>query len=318
MELSILEGIYYIAGIIVSLGVFRGFFNLFKISNKYEILLISNYQKKILKYFYFIKYFILGYFIYGYFYFSYCVLYDIICIIIYWLMFFNLIYFFDDISIYISKDKIFLLLYKKIMQKFGNRKNIFVGVMSICLALFFYFVEKKVGAKFYTIAQILCVCILYCFISDHHLQIRNKYPNFSYKLLIIYLSPLLIKLLYVLTYTPKNNVIVLSITEDNVISALSNIAYSGNLIYIIGTILILTLCFSKCVIDIDFGYTLYIVLKNKSWQISYITNDNYAICTYGNFTIMIKVEVIKNNYVCVHEIGHYIFYEKEKFKQIIE
>lgn len=314
MELSILEGIYYIAGIIVSLGVFRGLFNFFKISNKHEILLINNYQKKILKYLYFIKYFISVFFIYGYFYFSYCTLYDIICILIYWFMFFTIIFFFYDISKYIFKDK---KLYLKFMQKFRNKK-IFCGVVSICLTLFCYFVEKKVDVKAYIIIQIVCVFILFVFASQYNFQIRNKYSNFNLRILIIFISPLLIKLLYILTYTHKNNDIVSSITEFNVISASSNIACSDNLIYIIVAIIVLASYFSKCVIDIDFGFTLYIFLKNKSWKISYITIDNYAICTYGNYTIMINVEVIKNNYVCVYEIGHYIFYEKEKFKQIIE
>lgn len=124
--MNTLENIYYITTIIVSLGLFRGIFNLFKISNKHEILLISNNQKKVLKYFFSIKYFIFGFFMYSYFYFCYCIIYNIMCILIYWLIISGLLYLGDDISIYIFKDKGFLSLYTSFTQKFKNEKGIFL------------------------------------------------------------------------------------------------------------------------------------------------------------------------------------------------
>lgn len=313
--MNILENIYYITAIAVSFGVFRGVFNLFKISNKHEVLLINNYQKKILKYFYIIKYFIFGFFMYCYFYFCYCSIYDIICILLYWFMIFCLINFLDEILLYVFKEKT-LLLYKQFIQNFKDEKKIFFVIVSIFLTLIVCLIESKVNIIYYTIAQIVCLSIFYFCISKHYTQICKKYLNFGDKLFVVYLSPLLIKLLCVLTYTSENNNTSLLISEDGVVSILSDIVHSDNFNYIFVAIFILAWLFSKNFTESFLRCSVYIMYKNRIWWISYITNDNYAICKYGKFSIMVNVDIIKNNYICVRDGWTFIFYEKEKFKEI--
>lgn len=113
MSFNILENVYYLTAIIVSLGIFRGFFNLMKISDKYEILLISNYHKKIIKCIIFIKYFILAFFLY-------CCIYTYLMIFngkafisIDCIMYGSLMFLCDYFSSYLFRDSNYLTLYIK-------------------------------------------------------------------------------------------------------------------------------------------------------------------------------------------------------------
>lgn len=43
--------------------------------------------------------------------------------------------------------------------------------------------------------------------------------------------------------------------------------------------------------------------------------ETYALCTYLNFMVIININIIKNNYICVYDRWNYLFYEKEKLKE---
>lgn len=307
--MNILENIYYITAIIVSFGVFRGFFNLFKISSKHETLFISNFYKKILKLFYFVKTFIKWAFIYSYLYFIFWLTKDIFLIICDFIVCFGYIEYCDSISIFFR--------HKKFMPLYIEYKKISFFIMSICVTLIFYFIRRIIGVMPYTIIQTIFFWILFCYIKKQCESSKNFILNFSFKFFIAFITPILVKLLFAFTYTPLNNDNTVSIFEVNVIETLANIFYCDNFIYIISGILALTLFCSKWFTDVYFGYKQYIFIKNKAWQISYITNDNYALCTCNNFTIMVNVDVIKNFYMCVYDRGNYVFYEKDESKEVV-
>lgn len=158
--------------------------------------------------------------------------------------------------------------------------------------------------------------IIYCnLFQERYIHVHNQDFDVDDKMFIIYLSPLIIKIIFIFNYKLVNKDIDLSIS--GIISALSDIFYSDKFVIILSSIIVLSYIYAKRCIDNYFDYTLYLEYKNKLWRIFYITNDNYALCIYLNFMITINIDIIKNNYVCVYDRWNYLFYEKEKLKEFL-
>lgn len=316
MSFNILENVYYLTAIIVSLGIFRGFFNLMKISDKYEILLISNYHKKIIKCIIFIKYFILAFFLY-------CCIYTYLMIFngkafisIDCIMYGSLMFLCDYFSSYLFRDSNYLTLYIKLIPKDINIKRCIFVIVSVGFSFLFHFISKIIGLKCYVIIQVIFFIIIYCnLFQERYIHVHNQDFDVDDKMFIIYLSPLIIKIIFIFNYKLVNKDIDLSIS--GIISALSDIFYSDKFVIILSSIIVLSYIYAKRCIDNYFDYTLYLEYKNKLWRIFYITNDNYALCIYLNFMITINIDIIKNNYVCVYDRWNYLFYEKEKLKEFL-
>ena len=128
------------------------------------------------------------------------------------------------------------------------------------------------------------------------------------------LSILLLKILYFFSNPPKFNVNRFSIAYFK--RNLLDIYHSKNFILIFIVIFILILINTSYITNLYFNLSSFLIYQNRTWNISYITTDNYAICSYNNYIIIIKTDIIKNNYICIKNNDGYYFYEKEKFKEI--
>lgn len=317
MSFNILENVYYLTAIIVSFGIFRGFFNLMKISDKYEILFISDYHKKIIRCVFFVKYFIFSSFLYCCIYTYFMIFNEKAFIAIDCIMYGSLMFSCDYASSYLFRDSNYLTLYIKLMPKDINMKRCLFGIVSVGLSFLFHFISKIIGLKCYVIIQVIFFIVIYCnSIQERYIHVHNQDLDVGDKMFIIYLSPLIVKIIFIFTYELTNNDIDLSILE--IISALYDIFYSDKFIIILGSIILLSYFYAKKCIDNYFDYTLYLEYKNKLWRIFYITNDNYALCIYLNFMVTINIDTIKNNYVCIYDRWNYLFYEREKLKEFIK
>lgn len=317
MSFNILENVYYLTAIIVSFGIFRGFFNLMKISDKYEILLISSYHKKIIRCILFVKYFILGNFLYCYIYICFMIFNEKAFIAIDCIMYSSLMFSCDYISAYLFRDSNYLTLYIKLIPKNINMKRCLFGIVSIGLSYLFHFISKIIGLKCYCIIEVIFFIVIYCnLFQERYIHVHNQDFDVGGKAFIICISPIVIKVIYIFNYEPINDTTNLSIS--NAISVLSGIIYSNEFIIILIAIILLSFLYAQKCIDNYFDCTLYLEYKNKLWTIAYITNDNYALCSYLNFMVMINIDIIKDNYVCVYNRYNYFFYEKEKLKELIK
>lgn len=319
MNLRILEGLYYLVTIIVSVGFLRNLFNTLAISSSLEIIFCSKPQRFVLKIWFFIRYFFL---------------YTCACILVIYgaisnkfgfsvidfSTYFLIIYFCDEAHFSLFKNSALLKLYFNLSKKEKGLKELLFILLSILLTILTYYIGEIIDKKYLFIFQLISLFAFFVFCNkERNIKINGKNFKFDFISITVFSTPLFIK---ILLFFNENSVLYSKLSQINKIE-LSDIANYVDKVYnnrdslnIIIAILLLSILVAIFCVKRDINLSAYLIYKNRTWEIINITVDKYAICYCDNYILTIKIDTIKDNYFCEHNEGCFYFRVKDDLKEI--
>lgn len=318
MNLRILEGLYYLVTIIVSVGFLRNLFNTLAISSSLEIIFCSKPQRFLLKIWFFIRY---------------CFSYTCLCILVIYgvnlskfrfslldyLTYFLIIDFCDEVHFSLFKNSSLKKLYFNLSKK--EKESLF-ALLSILLTILTYYIGEIIDKKYLFIFQLISLFAFFIFCNKKR-SIKINGKNFKFDFIIItgFLTPLFIK---ILLFFNKNSVLYFKLSQINKIE-LSDIANYVDKVYnnrdslnIIIAILLLSILVAIFYVKRVINLPAYLIYKNRTWEIINITVDKYAICYCDKYILTIKIDNIKDNYFCEYNEGCFYFRVKDDLKKCVK
>lgn len=319
MNLRILEGLYYLVTIIVSVGFLRNIFNTLTVSSSLEIIFINKPQRFLLKIWFFIKYFF--YYIYL------CIVYVYIInsfkigfSLADFLTYSSFLFFCDYARLSIFKNTAFLKLYSKLVKRTKDAiRYLFIIFFSILLTVISHYAELYFKNIF-----VLQFLFLFCFIAlctqKRKKEISGKHFRFNLINTMLILTPLIIKTILILNNNSILNVNINSLYHGLKLSEISSyvnkIFLNEDSINIIILVIILSVFMATLCVKRDTNLPSFLIYKNKFWKITNITTDKYAICQCNNCMFAVKIDIIKDNYYCEHIEENFYFKLKDDILEI--
>lgn len=314
MNLTVLEGLYYIVTIFVSVGFANGFIKTLTISNQIEITLISNVQKFILK----LRYFILSLLAFI----TVCIATEYIInsleyglYLIDFISYNTLLFFCDLVYLSLFKNKDFIQKYTNLVNNAKEIRFIFIFSLSYILTFITYSLREIIDYKTISFFQILFILNFNMFCSlKRTLKIngKNLKMDFGYTALF---SPLFMKTMLLHNDNTIFNIRELELSINKLeLSSITKyvIDFHSSFIYIF----MLCVTWAIFIVRMKFNLPSFLLYKNRIFKITYITVDKYAICTFNEYSFMIKTDIIKDNYYCEYDKGSYYFMEKKELQDI--